>query len=221
MPPVGNPTTSTEPSAGGPTRCAALGHGTIEGPQRAVPGRSRRAHPASQDGWPVRHRLTTRRCWVHHDSMWRVVAVAVTALSVSACSSPSRSTAASVGVGGTLGQPGCTPASPVANGEVQGSASPGISLWGLTFGQPLAARTQIKMVWRMTGDGPLVVTPVAPDGRSRSLSWGPAYHLSSSWHRPGQEWGTGFLFDQPGCWHIELSRTIGRADVYLEITPTA
>ena len=109
----------------------------------------------------------------------------------------------------------------MSNGEVQGSASRGISLWGLTGGQPLSVGAQIKIVWRMTGVGPLVVTPVAPDGRTRSLLWGPAYHLSSSYHRPGQEWGTGFVFDQPGCWHIELSRTIGRADVYLEVTAAA
>jgi len=109
----------------------------------------------------------------------------------------------------------------MTNGEVQGSASPGISLWGLTGGQPLSAGAQIKIVWRMTGVGPLVVTPVAPDGHSRSLAWGPAYHLSSSYHRPGQEWGTGFMFDQPGCWHIELSRTIGRGDVYLQVTAAA
>ena len=158
---------------------------------------------------------------VHDDSVWRVVALAVTFVSISACSSPSRSTPSSVAVGGTFGQPGCHPASPVANGEIQGRASPGISLWGLTFGQPLSAGTQIKIVWRMTGVGPLVVTPLAPDGRTRSLLWGPAYHLSSSWHRPGQEWGTGFVFDQPGCWHIELTRTTGRADVYLEVIPVA
>jgi len=126
-----------------------------------------------------------------------------------------------VTTGSSFGRPGCQPASLVANGEVHGSASPGISLWGLTGGQPLSVGAQIKIVWRMTGVGPLVVTPIAPDGRTRPLSWGPAYHLSSSYHRPGQEWGTGFVFDQPGCWHIELSRTIGRADVYLEVTAAA
>ena len=170
---------------------------------------------------PVALGLTGRHTRVHDDSVWRVIAVAATVLWIGGCSSPSRPTSPPVAVDSSVGRPGCRPASLVSNGEVQGSASRGISLWGLTGGQPLSVGAQIKIVWRMTGVGPLVVTPVAPDGRTRSLLWGPAYHLSSSYHRPGQEWGTGFVFDQPGCWHIELSRTIGRGDVYLEVTAAA
>jgi hypothetical protein len=119
-----------------------------------------------------------------------------------------------------LGAPACKPPSPLSNGEIEGTPSEGISLWGLTFGLPMVSGRQVKIVWRMTGTGPLAVKLVGPDGATRSLAWGPEYHLSSSYHRPGQEWGTGFAFDRPGCWRIELSRTIGRGEVYLQILPT-
>jgi hypothetical protein len=158
---------------------------------------------------------------VHDDRVSRVATVVFALLWIGACSSPSPSASHAATTVSGFGRPGCHPASPVANGEVHGSASPGISLWGLTGGQPISVGAQIKIVWRMSGVGPLAITPVAPDGRARSLSWGPAYHLSSSYHRPGQEWGAGFVFDQPGCWHIELSRTIGRGDVYLQVPATA
>ena len=37
------------------------------------------------------------------------------------------------------------------------------------------------------------------------------YHESSTWERPGLEWGTGFNFPEPGCWTITVTygETIG------------
>ncbi|MBE3560765.1 MAG: hypothetical protein IMW89_16320 [Ktedonobacteraceae bacterium] len=37
--------------------------------------------------------------------------------------------------------------------------------------------------------------------------WGPTYHASSTWHRPGQEWGTGFTLPRPGCWDLHVTRS--------------
>jgi hypothetical protein len=96
-----------------------------------------------------------------------------------------------------------------------------VSLWGLIFGGALPFRVgdQVKIVWRMTGTGPLAVTQIAPDGSTRPLTFGPSYHTSSSYHRPGQEWGTGFTFNVTGCWTIRLTRTTGAADAYFEVEP--
>ena len=35
----------------------------------------------------------------------------------------------------------------------------------------------------------------------------------------GNEWGTGYLFDVPGCWHLHLQRSGARADVWLSVEP--
>ena len=40
-------------------------------------------------------------------------------------------------------------------------------------------------------------------------------HSGSTYDRPGDEWGTGFLFDEPGCWHIHLQRTVRAGDVWM------
>jgi hypothetical protein len=49
------------------------------------------------------------------------------------------------------------------------------------------------------------------------LVFGPERHSASSYHRPGDEWGTGFRFETAGCWHIHLARTDTSGDVWLEV----
>lgn len=102
--------------------------------------------------------------------------------------------------------------------EVQGTAR-GAELWGLLFiaKPPLARGEQVKIVWRMTGAGPLRVKATLPDGTTAKLLWGPEQHGGSSWRRPGEEWGTGFTFPKPGCWKIELTRTQGSGHVWLPV----
>ncbi|MGW0804879.1 hypothetical protein [Nonomuraea sp. NPDC002799] len=80
---------------------------------------------------------------------------------------------------------------------------------------PLPRGKEVKIVWRMTGEGPLRVTGTLPDGTSAKLVWGPEEHGGSNWERPGQEWGTGFVFPKRGCWKIELTRTRGSGHVWL------
>jgi hypothetical protein len=49
------------------------------------------------------------------------------------------------------------------------------------------------------------------------LIFGPEAHLASSYHRPGDEWGTGFEFDASGCWHIHLARRDASGDVWFTV----
>ncbi|MFI7697780.1 hypothetical protein [Nonomuraea sp. NPDC049480] len=101
--------------------------------------------------------------------------------------------------------------------EVRGTAE-NAELWGLLFAKappPLRRAEEVKIVWRMTGEGPLQVKATLPDGTRAKLIWGPERHGGSNWRRPGQEWGTGFVFPKDGCWKIELTRTRGSGHVWL------
>jgi hypothetical protein len=115
-----------------------------------------------------------------------------------------------------------TPSTFTANheNEVRGSTRRG-SLFGLMFGErvPPRAGDEVKIVWRMTGHGSLKVRLTAPDGKRNPLTFGPVAHSSSSYQRPGDEWGTGFRFAKAGCWHIRLARSNNVGDVWLDVQP--
>lgn len=127
--------------------------------------------------------------------------------------------------GHALGAPGCHPPSPVTefNGFVplvQGTGH-SATLWGLLmFAHPLPARVgdQEKIVWRMTGPGPTVtLLAVGPDGTLHRLLWGPAFHTGSNFDKPGDEWGAGYVFTEPGCWDLRAVRGAATADVWLTV----
>ena len=124
---------------------------------------------------------------------------------------------------GPLGQPGCKPASPFSSMELQGTPEErGTSLYGLAFvrsDEPLRVGVDIKVAWRMTGKGDLTVRLIDPDGHPKALAWGPEAHGGSTYHRPGDEWGTGFKLDQPGCWEIRMSRDTSHASVWIDAQP--
>lgn len=129
--------------------------------------------------------------------------------------------------GRALGAPGCRPASPVTRfnsfiPQVQGTGH-GATLWGLLmFPHPLPARVgdQEKIVWRMTGTAlPLTLAAIGPDGRHHPLLWGPAFHASSNFDKPGDEWGAGYVFTEPGCWDLRAVRGSASADVWLTVIP--
>ncbi|TFV51974.1 hypothetical protein [Blastococcus sp. TF02A-35] len=71
---------------------------------------------------------------------------------------------------------------------------------------PVREGEELKVVWRVTGQGELQVTPVRPDGSEAALAFGPRAHGSSSFPAPGDEWGTGVLLDAPGCWELRVTR---------------
>ncbi len=91
--------------------------------------------------------------------------------------------------------------------EVRGEAPAGESLYGLLFASyPIAVGREAKIAWRMTGAGPLVLDAIGPAGQHIAPVWGPEVHGGSTWDRPGEEWGSGFLFGSAGCWTVMATR---------------
>jgi hypothetical protein len=106
--------------------------------------------------------------------------------------------------------------------ETKGNGVHGASLYGLVMARrlPLRVGEQIKIVWRMTGRGPLLATAMSPSGAPTPLTFGPDEHSGSNYQRPGDEWGTGYLFTKPGCWHLHFARDDTQADVWFAIVAT-
>jgi hypothetical protein len=141
---------------------------------------------------------------------------------------PSASRTSSRAVTGTtpaiLGQPGCRPPSPISRTtgfpEIEGTSDQ-LRMWGLIMAQrphePLQVNEDVKIVWRITGSGALHLDTFDPAGRPHPLQWGPDPHLSSTYRRPGDEWGAGYRFTQPGCWTVRAARGSASASVWLEI----
>lgn len=118
----------------------------------------------------------------------------------------------------TLGALHCRPPSPITSSaiglpEVRGTTSGQTELWALLF-QPLVAKQELKIVWRMTGDGDIRVVAKGPQGASIQPKW-ITFHGSSNWSRPGAEWGTGFILPRSGCWNFHVSRGDASGDVWL------
>jgi hypothetical protein len=86
----------------------------------------------------------------------------------------------------------------------------------LRFGRraPLAG-DEVKIVWHIEGVGPLRVVATAPDGRGVPLVFGPDDRGFDP--RTTGEWGTGFRFDQAGCWHIHLARDDVTGDAWISV----
>jgi hypothetical protein len=158
-------------------------------------------------------------------------AISIPALLVTSCSGsvsgaggshPTRTGAASASHPKPLGAEGCRPPSPMSASstgfrQVEGTAQHS-SVWGLLdFSGPPRVATVEKVVWRMTGSGSFRVTAVGPGGRRLRPTWGPEIHGSSNWDKPGQEWGTGFTFTQPGCWDLIAARRNSQGQVWLQV----
>ncbi len=116
----------------------------------------------------------------------------------------------------------CRTTSPVEPGqagipELEGRASAG-EVWALVFHPlPLQAMQETKIVWRVTGLGSLQVGAKDDAGDTARLTFGPEPHIGSDWNRPGDEWGTGFIFPKPGCWRLHVRRDDVSGDVYLQV----
>ena len=123
------------------------------------------------------------------------------------------------------GKPGCIPPSPAnrTTSEARGVATSG-DLWALFFVGFISERTAVlsssvlgqrtKIVWRMLGSGDAAFTAIAPNG-ARVAPATVQFHEASSWTRPGDEWGTEFVFSQPGCWQLHAQRSDVSGDVWL------
>jgi len=109
--------------------------------------------------------------------------------------------------------PSPTTASATGQPEVRGTTRGQTELWALLF-QPLVAKKELKIVWRMTGKGDLQVVAQGPHGESVQPKWLEA-HNGSNWERPGDEWGTGFILSTSGCWNFHASRADTTGNIWL------
>jgi len=116
----------------------------------------------------------------------------------------------------------CARPSPIAVGkqgpEITGRGR-GAQLHGLIMVPhfPISAgRRSVKIVWRMTGSGPLKLAAYDAHGRKVPLAWIEP-HGGSNYHRPGDEWGSGYHFLRPGCYRLTARRTVGSAEAWLRV----
>ena len=95
---------------------------------------------------------------------------------------------------------------------ILGTTSDGIELTALLFskGPVVHAHDEVKIVWWISAGGPLV-SATSPLGTPARVTFGPEAH-------GGNEWGIGYIFDEPGCWHLQF-RSDGRASIWLIVEP--
>lgn len=154
------------------------------------------------------------------------VGVAIGSLLLASCTADSRPPVAAPGVTAQAtgepiqsGGPGC---SRVVTSfgrptEIRGDAGDA-QLYGLVSSRlPVSVGEVVKIVWRMTGSGPLTATASGPDGAALTLEFGPESHPSSNYARPGAEWGTGYRFNQPGCWRLGLDRADTHGEFWMVV----
>jgi hypothetical protein len=97
--------------------------------------------------------------------------------------------------------------------------SPG-ELWALLFFDKAQTNKDEKIVWRIKGTGQRFdIFAQHEDGTIVHPIWGPEYHDSSTWNRPGDEWGTGFNFPKPGCWTLTVTLGATTGDIRLRVLP--
>lgn len=85
-------------------------------------------------------------------------------------------------------------------------------------GQSVSADVESKIVLRVTGQGPLNLTAIGPDGQSITPKDLVAHTAGSSWDGivPGDEWGSFWVFPTPGCWDLHAVRGAVVGDVYVD-----
>ncbi len=114
--------------------------------------------------------------------------------------------------------------------EAQANSTSGHEVWALFFntwplepGEPvrIPVDEEVKIVWRSTGEGSFIIEADGPGGESIDPTWGPDPHGGSNWDRPGEEWGTGWMFPSTGCWTFDVSHGSQAAQLVAEVfTPT-
>jgi len=101
--------------------------------------------------------------------------------------------------------------SQVAFGEIQGDMQSDGELWALLFFKTARVQAEQKIVWRVTGEGGEFEAQAQSESGTIIQPVWEQHHESSTWERPGEEWGTGFNFPEPGCWMITVTygETVG------------
>lgn len=114
---------------------------------------------------------------------------------------------------------GCDAPTPIVHSEVQG-ISADASIYGLLFMKhqpPSRVGDEVKIVWRNDRNGRAVSGVHVADCTTRRADLRPRAHAGSTYTRPGDECGTGFVFDELGCWHIHLERSDVSGDVWFNV----
>ena len=167
------------------------------------------------------------------EQLWRrrlkVIAIGVTVV-ITSCSGSEVTppTDQLVPTTAAVGAPDCVPPTPHVDWvgsdgektslvEVQ-ARSADLEVWGLLWQMPpLEVGVEVKMVWRVTGSGEFTIRAMSR-GAEADLTWGPNFHAESNFDRPGDEWGTAFVFPEPGCWEIQITRGTGRGYVWVQVS---
>ena len=126
----------------------------------------------------------------------------------------------------TATQPVCQPSliQKSANSfpEIQGTMKSDGKLWALLFFDNAYPHQDLKFVWRITFTGTGAGFHAQAENEHGTIIlpvWGPEFHESSSWKRPGEEWGTGFNFPEPGCWTITVTSGATKGEIYINVLP--
>lgn len=124
-------------------------------------------------------------------------------------------------------EPDSTIAEPSIGPEAKARTGGSFEVWALFFnsfpmrphGEPIEipVDTEIKIVWRVTGEVDLAIEALGPGETSLDPDWGPSFHGGSNWDRPGEEWGTGWTFPEVGCWIFEVRRGDSTAHLSVDI----
>lgn len=80
---------------------------------------------------------------------------------------------------------------------------------------PWRSDQEVKVIWRVTGSGEGHFVAIDPEGGEHPPTWGPNRHRSSSYNRPGDEWGTAFSLPTEGCWELRVTRDEGTASIWV------
>ena len=118
-------------------------------------------------------------------------------------------------------QSACQPSKiqPTASGfsEVRATMNSSGEIWALLFFDTARTLTDEKIVWRISGSGQLDFRAENGNGIVIHPVWGPDFHESSNWNRPGEEWGTGFNFPERGCWTITVTHGATVGEIRLSV----
>ena len=107
--------------------------------------------------------------------------------------------------------------SQVAFGEIQGDMQSAGELWALLFFKTAWTKAEQKIVWRITGEGGEFEAQAQSESGTLIQPVWEQYHESSTWERPGEEWGTGFNFPEPGCWTITVTYGETKGTIMLKV----
>ena len=103
--------------------------------------------------------------------------------------------------------------------EIQGIMKSDGELWALPFFETAHINEDEKIVWRITGEGDRFHAEAQNENGTFLTPVWTEYHGGSNWQRPGQEWGIGFNFPEPGCWTITVTRGTTTGEISLEVLP--